>query len=64
MAFLEEKMKLTEENADYMDCRPPKQEPVDLNQVPGHMRAGVAERRAAKAKAEASRQGASGQPLI
>lgn len=44
-------MILTPENADYMDCRPPPEGPVDLERVPKHMRARMAKRRA---EAEAS----------
>jgi hypothetical protein len=47
-------MKLTEENQDYMDCRPPIGQ-VDPAMVPDYMRAGIAKRAAARAAEKAVR---------
>ena len=45
-------MKLTEENADYMDCRPLRKEPLDVSRLPEHLRG----REAARQEAEAASQ--------
>jgi len=50
-------MKLTDENADYMDCRPPTGEEVDIDMVPEHMRETVLKRRAERAAAAARTAG-------
>jgi hypothetical protein len=42
-------MKLTEENADYMDCRPLLEGEVDLRLVPEHIRALLLQQRVEEA---------------
>jgi hypothetical protein len=53
-------MKLTEENADYMDCRPGfNRTPINMDLVPEHLR-GKIKKQAAAAQEPASQQATKG----
>lgn len=50
-------MKLTEENADFQDCRPLSDKPINMDLVPEHLKARM------KARAEARKAETSARPL-
>ena len=49
--FGEDRVKLTEENADYMDCRPLMEGEVNMDQVPGYLKERVEKAAAARREA-------------